>query len=142
MARSSNDSVAYINCDAEPKDKELFVDDYNIERILFSVQAITGVKPEPEKTLIFNEIQEAPRGLHSLKYFQEEERVSCDDSWLSTRHHAPPRRFVPVGKVDMLSIYPLDFDEFLEANGEMTLLQVPDEGDWELIETFAPKFIE
>ena len=42
----------------------------------------------------------------------------------------------------MLSIYPLDFDEFLEANGEMTLLQVLHEGDWELIETFAPKFIE
>ncbi len=65
------DTVAYINCDAEPLAKELFTDDYNIERLLFAVQAITGVKPEVGKTLIiFDEIQEAPRGLHSLKYFR------------------------------------------------------------------------
>jgi len=138
------DSVAYINCDAEPLAKELFVDDYNIERILFSVQAITGVKPEPEKTLIiFDEIQEAPRGLHSLKYFQEEAseyHVMTAGSLLGITLHQGDS--FPVGKVDMLSIYPLDFDEFLEANGEMTLLQVLHEGDWELIETFAPKFIE
>lgn len=138
------DSVAYINCDAEPLAKELFVDDYNIERILFSVQAITGVKPEPEKTLIiFDEIQEVPRGLHSLKYFQEEAseyHVMTAGSLLGITLHQGDS--FPVGKVDMLSIYPLDFDEFLEANGEMTLLQVLHEGDWELIETFAPKFIE
>lgn len=138
------DSVAYINCDAEPLAKELFVDDYNIERILFSVQAITGVKPEPEKTLIiFDEIQEAPRGLHSLKYFQEEAseyHVMTAGSLLGITLHQGDS--FPVGKVDMLSIYPLDFDEFLEANGEITLLQVLHEGDWELIETFAPKFIE
>lgn len=53
------ESVAYVNCDAEPLAKDLFADDYNIERILLSVQAITGVKPEPETTLIiFDEIQE------------------------------------------------------------------------------------
>ena len=66
------ESVAYINCDAEPLVKDLFTEDYNIERILFAIQAISGVKPEPSKTLIIiDEIQEAPRGLHSLKYFQE-----------------------------------------------------------------------
>ena len=72
FGQSHYENVAYINCDAEPLAKELFVADYNIQRILMSVQAISGVKPEPHKTLIiFDEIQEAPRGLHSLKYFQE-----------------------------------------------------------------------
>lgn len=138
------DSVAYINCDAEPLAKELFADDYNIERILFSVQAITGVKPEPEKTLIiFDEIQEAPRGLHSLKYFQEEAseyHVMTAGSLLGITLYQGDS--FPVGKVDMLSIYPLDFDEFLEANGETALLQVLHEGDWKLIDTFSSKFIE
>lgn len=138
------DSVAYINCDAEPLVKELFNDDYNIERILFAVQAITGVKPEPGKTLIiFDEIQEASRGLHSLKYFQEnapEYHVMAAGSLLGITLHQGDS--FPVGKVDMLSIHPMDFEEFLEANGEDGLLQLLHQGDWKMIDTFAPKFIE
>lgn len=138
------ESVAYVNCDAEPLAKDLFADDYNIKKILLSVQAITGVKPEPETTLIiFDEIQEAPRGLHSLKYFHEEAseyHVMAAGSLLGITLHQGDS--FPVGKVDMLSIYPLDFDEFLEANGETSLLQVLHEGDWKLIDTFSSKFIE
>jgi Predicted ATPase (AAA+ superfamily) len=138
------DSVAYINCDAEPLAKELFNDDYNIERILFAVQAITGVKPEPGKTLIiFDEIQEASRGLHSLKYFQEnapEYHVMAAGSLLGITLHQGDS--FPVGKVDMLSIHPMDFEEFLEANGEDGLLQLLHQGDWKIIDTFATKFIE
>ncbi|MCI6160317.1 MAG: ATP-binding protein [Prevotella sp.] len=59
FGKACYDSVAYINCDAEPLAKELFTDDYNIDRILFAVQAITGVRPEKERTLIvFDEIQD------------------------------------------------------------------------------------
>ena len=65
-------NVAYINCDVEPLAKELFAADYNIPRILLTLQAITGTKIEAGKTLIvFDELQEVERGLHSLKYFQE-----------------------------------------------------------------------
>ena len=65
-------SVAYINCDDDPHVEQLFADDYNIDRILTLIQAMTGVNPLPEKTLIiFDEIQQVPRGLHSLKYFCE-----------------------------------------------------------------------
>lgn len=138
------ESVAYINCDAEPLAKDLFADDYNIERILFAVQAITGVKPEPGKTLIiFDEIQEAPRGLHSLKYFQEnanEYHVMAAGSLLGITLHQGDS--FPVGKVDMLTIHPMDYEEFLEANGEDALLQLLHQGDWKMIETFASKFIE
>lgn len=64
--------VAYINCDDEPRMKQLFELDYNIERILITIQAITGVRVTPGDTLIIlDEIQEIPRGLHSLKYFCE-----------------------------------------------------------------------
>ncbi|RRD02536.1 ATP-binding protein [Prevotella sp. OH937_COT-195] len=138
------DSVAYVNCDAEPLAKSLFVDDYGIERILFAVQAITGVKPEPCKTLIvFDEIQEAPRGLHSLKYFQEnapEYHVMAAGSLLGITLHKGDS--FPVGKVDMLSVHPMDFEEFLEANGEYALSRLLHQGDWEMIDIFAPKFIE
>ena len=65
-------NVAYINSDKEPLAKELFAADYNIPRILLTLQAITGTNIEAGKTLIiFDELQEVERGLHSLKYFQE-----------------------------------------------------------------------
>lgn len=138
------ESVAYINCDAEPLVKDLFTEDYNIERILFAIQAISGVKPEPSKTLIIiDEIQEAPRGLHSLKYFQEnapQYHVMAAGSLLGITLHQGDS--FPVGKVDMYSLYPMDYEEFLEANGEDALLQVLRQGDWGLIETFASKFVE
>ena len=144
FGKACYESVAYINCDAEPLAKKLLVDDYNIERILFAVQAISGVKPEPGKTLIiFDEIQEAPRGLHSLKYFQENApkyHVMAAGSLLGITLHQGDS--FPVGKVDMLSIHPMDYEEFLEANGEDALLQLHHQGDWKMIDAFAPKFIE
>ena len=138
------DTVAYINCDAEPLAKELFTDDYNIERLLFAVQAITGVKPEVGKTLIiFDEIQEAPRGLHSLKYFQEEApeyHVMAAGSLLGITLHQGDS--FPVGKVDMLNVYPMDYEEFLEANGEAELSHMLRQRHWKMIDAFGPKFIE
>lgn len=144
FGRQCYDSVAYINCDADPLAKGLFVDDYNIDRILFAVQAISGVKPDPGKTLIiFDEIQEVPRGLHSLKYFQEnapEYHVMTAGSLLGITLHQGDS--FPVGKVDMLSLHPMNFEEFLEANGEDALLRLLHQGDWKLIDTFASKFME
>ena len=58
-------NVAYVNCDEEPLAKELFAADYNIPRILLTLQAITGTKTEAGKTLIIlDELQEVKRGLH------------------------------------------------------------------------------
>lgn len=144
FGRECYESVAYINCDAEPLAKGLFTDDYSIERILFAVQAISGVKPEPGKTLVvFDEIQELPRGLHSLKYFQEnapEYHVMAAGSLLGITLHQGDS--FPVGKVDMMSVHPMDFEEFLEANGEEALLQIFRQGDWKMMDMFASKFIE
>lgn len=64
--------VAYVNCDDEPRIKHLFELDYDINRFILMLQAITGVKITPSDTLlILDEIQEVPRGLHCLKYFCE-----------------------------------------------------------------------
>ncbi len=62
-------NVAYINCDVEPMAKELFAADYNIPRILLTLQAITGTNIEAGKTLIiFDELQEVERGLHRPRF--------------------------------------------------------------------------
>lgn len=138
------DNVAYLNCDAEPLAKTLFAEDYNIERILLAIQAITGVKPEPERTLIIlDELQEAPRGLHSLKYFREnapDYHIIAAGSLLGitlAQEHA-----FPVGQVDMLEVYPMDFEEFLEARGETALVEALREANWLMLDVLAPKLIE
>ncbi len=143
FGRRCFDNVAYVNCDAEPLATHLFTEDYNINRILFSVQTITGVKPEAGKTLIiFDEIQQVERGLHSLKYFAEnapQYHVVAAGSLLGiTLGHGES---FPVGKVDMLHIHPMDFGEFLLASAPQ-LYEVVQKGDWALIESFASKLKE
>lgn len=114
------ENVAYINCDVEPLAKELFAADYNIPRILLALQAITGTKIEAGKTLIvFDELQEVERGLHSLKYFQEnapEYHVMAAGSLLGIT--LGKGQSFPVGKVNVMHLYPMDFEEFLMAAGE------------------------
>lgn len=74
--------VAYVNCDDEPMMKSIFNLDYDIPRILMTLQAITGVNITKGDTLvILDEIQEVPRGLHCLKYFCEKHR-SIMSWWL------------------------------------------------------------
>ena len=101
--------VAYVNCDDEPRMKQLFDLDYDINRILMTLQAITGVKITPGDTLIIlDEIQEIPRGLHSLKYFCEkapEYHVMVAGSLLGVT--LGKGESFPVGKVDMLNILKL-----------------------------------
>ena len=136
--------VAYVNCDDEPRMKQLFELDYNIERILMTLQAITSVKVTPGDTLIvLDEIQEIPRGLHSLKYFCEkapEYHVMVAGSLLGVT--LGKGESFPVGKVDMLSMYPMDYEEFLEATGNEGWIDILHSKDWKLIEMMMPKMVE
>lgn len=136
--------VAYVNCDDEPRMKQLFDLDYDINRIALTLQAITGVKITPGDTLIIlDEIQEVPRGLHSLKYFCEkapEYHVMVAGSLLGVT--LGKGESFPVGKVDMLSMYPMDYEEFLAATGNQGWIDVLHSKDWLLIETMMPKMIE
>lgn len=137
-------NVAYINCDEEPLAKELFASDYNIPRILLTLQAITGTKIEAGKTLvILDELQEVERGLHSLKYFQEnapEYHVIAAGSLLGIT--IGRGESFPVGKVNLLSMYPMDFEEFLMAVGETSLCDLFHQPDWELLNILRSKYID
>lgn len=137
-------NVAYINCDDEPRMKQLFELDYNIDRILITIQAITGVRITPADTLIIlDEIQEIPRGLHSLKYFCEkapEYHVMVAGSLLGVT--LGKGESFPVGKVDMLTMYPMDYEEYLDATGNEGWIELLHSKDWGLIDIMKPKMTE
>ena len=137
-------NVAYVNCDDEPRMKQLFTLDYDIDRILITLQAITGVKITPDDTLlIMDEVQEVPRGLHSLKYFCEnapEYHVMVAGSLLGVT--LGKGESFPVGKVDMMSMYPMDYEEFLEATGNGGWIQLLHSRDWDLIDAMMPKMLD
>lgn len=136
--------VAYINCDDEPRMNNLFELDYDIDRILITMQAITGIRITPEDTLIImDEIQEIPRGLHSLKYFCEkapEYHVMVAGSLLGVT--IGKGESFPVGKVDIMYMYPMDYEEFLCATGNEGWLDILRSKDWTLIEMMMPKMVE
>lgn len=137
-------NVAYVNCDDEPQIRAVFELDYDIDRILIALQAITGVKVTPGDTLIiFDEIQEIPRGLHSLKYFCEkapEYHVMVAGSlWGVTLGKGES---FPVGKVEMLYMYPMDYEEFLCATGNEAMVQLLHTKDWNLVDAVLPKLTE
>ncbi len=124
-------NLVYINCDNHAEMSHMFFD-YDIPRIIRSLSAISGETIVAGQTLIFlDEIQEVDRGLASLKYFCEnapEYHVVVAGSLLGITLHEGTS--FPVGKVDMLSLYPMDFEEFLLAMGKTQLLDVLRTKDW------------
>ncbi len=136
--------AVYINFEKNSRMQLLFEGDFDLQRILIALQAETGKIIEPDKTLlIFDEIQEAPRAITSLKYFQEdapEYHIVAAGSLLGVALHA--NISFPVGKVQFMDLHPLNYREFLMACGEEGLLQILDSGDWILITTFKSKFID
>lgn len=138
------DNVAYINCDNNPQVADLFAVDYNMERIVMTISAITGQTITPGKTLIIlDEIQEAPRGLASLKYFCEEAReyhVAVAGSLLGIQIHQGES--FPAGKVDTLTMYPMDFTEFLMAKGEDRCAEILQSQDWPTMAGLKSRYIQ
>lgn len=123
--------VVYINCDDNNDMQNIFVD-YDIDRIIRSMSAISGISIKPSTTLlILDEIQEVERGLASLKYFCEkapEYHVAVAGSLLGITLHEGTS--FPVGKVDMLYMYPMDFEEFLLAMGKEQLVELLRSNSW------------
>lgn len=127
--------VAYINCDENEQAKNLFVQDYNMERVLFAIAAIAGVPVVPGDTLIIlDEIQELQKGLASLKYFCEnapEYHVCVAGSLLGiTLRHGES---FPVGKVDMIRMFPMSFSEFLIARGRNLMAEQLQKKNWYML---------
>ena len=118
------EGVAYFNFDHDEDLQNIFVKTKSPKRILEQLSFIYGKAILPEKTLIiFDEIQECPNALNSLKYFQEEANeyhIACAGSLLGIRlSHTS----FPVGKVDFLNMYPMTFSEFLIADNCENLVE-------------------
>lgn len=117
FGRLAYDSFVYFNFDEEEELKSIFEANKNPQRIVELLSLIAGEKILPEKTLIiFDEIQECPPALNTLKYFKEKANdyhVIAAGSLLGTLLATP--KSYPVGMVNFLDIYPLTFDEFLDA---------------------------
>lgn len=135
-------NTAYINFDNNSRLKDLFEQDYDIERILMAINIESGVKVDARDTLIiFDEIQENPRAIASFKYFCENAReyaVIAAGSLLGVAIHKGVS--FPVGKVETLELHPLNFREFLSAVGQEALKDLLDSGDYALMNSFRDKY--
>jgi uncharacterized protein len=120
FGKSFYENFVYFNFDEEDELKSIFEANKNPQRIIELLSLIAGVKILPKKTLvIFDEVQECPEALNALKYFKEnanEYHVIAAGSLLGTLL-AQPKSY-PVGMVNLMDIYPLTFDEYLEATDE------------------------
>jgi len=144
FAKNEYSDSVYINFEDKRYMQELFEQDFNIERIIFAFETEANIKIIPQKTLIIlDEIQEAKRGLTSLKYFQEHEikyDVIAAGSYLGISMQKGVS--FPVGKVDFLNLKPLNFIEFMMAMNYNNLVELIMEKDWQLIKMLKNKYIE
>ena len=143
FASSAYKQFAYINFEDNEVMKDVFQKDFDVERILMAIQLVTGIVVDTETLIIFDEIQEAPRGLTALKYFQEKApqyHVVAAGSLLGIAMHSNDS--FPVGKVDFMDLYPLSFSEFLEAVGQEAFARLLAKKDWGLIAAFRSKLID
>ena len=143
FAREAYKNSVYVNFEDNEILKELFVNDFDIQRIVGAIQWSTGVTVDENTLIILDEIQEAPRGITALKYFAEnapQYHVIAAGSLLGIAMHRNDS--FPVGKVDFMHLYPLSFFEFLDAVGESRMVDLLRAKDWELITAFRTKFEE
>ena len=137
------EKTVYINFDSNRQMKDLFSSDLNIERIIMGLEIYSDTNITPDDTLIiFDEVQEVPAALSSLKYFYEnapQYHIICAGSLLGIALHEGTS--FPVGKVDFLKLYPLSFDEFLLGTGYEKLYKLLNSGDYALINSFSEQFI-
>lgn len=136
------EQVVYLHFDNNPELAAVFENDYKIPRLIESFEILSGIKINPDNTLIiFDEIQECPRALTSLKYFNEnapEYDIVAAGSLLGLIHHEGTG--FPVGKVSFLNLYPMDFFEFARALGEERFIELIEKKDFQMISIFKNKF--
>ena len=135
---------AYVNCRKNDMARQIFVQDFDIERILRALRALSGVDITPGDTLVvLDEIQDIPEALESLKYFKEdapEYHVAVAGSLLGLSLHEGTS--YPVGQVDEINVYPMSFEEFLLAKGDSELLKLLQERDYSTINLVHDKYVD
>lgn len=134
-------TFVYVNCDRNENLHQIFEGGFNISRIIRGISALSGVDIIPGKTLIFlDEVQSFPLVLESLKYFCEDApdyHVAVAGSLLGIALHSGVS--FPVGKVQTMKLYPMDFEEFLMAKGEQQLLRIMHDNDYDLLTALHEK---
>lgn len=129
------EDVAYFMCDKDEEISNIFSSNFDIERIILQLSARIGKDIHPEKTLIiFDEIQSSPRILECLKFFYEDApkfHIAVAGSLLGISLHQG--NSFPVGKVDMIRIFPMNFEEFLIANKQEKLVDILNKKDYDSI---------
>jgi predicted AAA+ superfamily ATPase len=143
FGRREYEQVAYINFESSDSLKSIFKEDFDVNRLITAFQIETGIRIRPDNTLIIlDEIQEAERGITSLKYFCEnapQYHIIAAGSLLGITLHQ--KTSFPVGKVDFLTLYPMSFNEFLLALGQEQLYELLESNDWPMITNFKAKLI-
>ena len=136
--------TVYINFDSNSRMADLFASDLNTDRLIMGLELYAGRKIDPDNTLlIFDEVQEVPRALASLKYFYEnapQYHIVCAGSLLGIALHEGTS--FPVGKVSFLKLYPLSFKEFLMATDKERFADLLDKQDFEMITNFKQTYID
>ncbi len=143
FASEAYKNSVYVNFENNDILRELFVKDFDIQRIIGAIQWSTGITVDENTLIILDEIQEAPRGITALKYFAEDApqyNVIAAGSLLGIAMHRNDS--FPVGKVEFMYLYPLSFFEFLDAVGEGRIVELLRSKDWEMITAFRSKFEE
>ena len=134
----------YINFDNNERMKALFEGSLEVERLVTGLELYAGHKIDPDNTLlIFDEVQEVPKALSSLKYFNEDApqyQIICAGSLLGVAlHHGTS---FPVGKVEFLDLYPLSFFEFMMAMGKERYVDLLQKGDFDMATTFKQDYTD
>lgn len=144
FARREYRQEAYVNCRRNDLIRQIFTKDFDVERILRALRALTGVDITPSDTLvILDEIQDVPEALEALKYFREDApdyHVAVAGSLLGISLHNDTS--YPVGQVNELNVYPMSFEEFLLANGKNEMLTLLRERDFPTITLLHDKYVE
>lgn len=141
---SSYKQTVYINFDSNTQMQWLFDGDLDVQRIIIGLELYIGYKIDPEKMLlVFDEIQEVPKALTSLKYFNEnapQYQIVCAGSLLGIALHDGTS--FPVGKVEFLDLYPLSFYEFLTALGKGRFVSLLKDQEYSTASNFRQVYID
>jgi predicted AAA+ superfamily ATPase len=141
LGQTEFDNFIYINFEKQHAYKNLFEADLNTERIIQTLALMSNQKVQDGNTLlIFDEIQEAPNALSSLKYFSEDRphlHVIAAGSLLGV---TLDKSSFPVGKVEFLKINPMSFAEFLKATQNNGLNELLEREDFEVISSFKEQY--
>ena len=144
FARLEYKKEAYVVCRKNNLARQLFTQDFDVERILRGLRAMTSVDITPDDTLvILDEVQDIPEVLEALKYFKEEApdyHIAVAGSLLGISLHE--NISYPVGKVNVINLYPMSFEEFLMAKGEKEACKLLMSRDYVMMSLLHEKYVD